>query len=156
MNTDRRPRTLTLAFAAVFAAAFFFAGYAARTATTAMAAVVRPTPPFDGNPSGHHLWPNYSAAMSGPTAKNLPAKEAAELKNSLKLLASTRLTIWYRTAKPGQSPSPHIPPPKCPPSPALCYTFTWKNMSITTWKPDPDFAQNGIEPVDVYGIIAWP
>ena len=58
MNIDRRPRALTLALAAVFAAAFFFAGYATRTTRTAVAAIPIATPtPFDGNPSGHHLWP---------------------------------------------------------------------------------------------------
>jgi hypothetical protein len=152
VNTDRRPRALTVAFAVLFAAAFFFAGYVVRTATTAMAAIPIASPtPVDGNPSGHHLNPNYAAAMSGPTVKKPTSDEAAQLKNCLHRLAAKRLTIWYVTAKPGQQP--HLRAPTCQ-SIQVCAPITWKFMSITTWKPNPDYSQNGTETVDVYGIIA--
>jgi hypothetical protein len=149
-NTDRRPRALTIAFAAIFATAFFFAGYAVRTTRAAVAVVPIPTPtPFDGNPSGHHLWPQ-DTAMAGASAPSLTPPDTATLKKCLKQLASRHVEIFYVTAKPGQPP--HLHKPTCQPG-KICQTFVWKNMWTTSWKPSPDYSQNGTELVDLYGTL---
>jgi hypothetical protein len=143
-----------LALAVLFAAVFFFAGYAVRTSRTEAASLRAATPPPpDGNPSGHHLWPQYSATVSVRSLAAAPgstAQSPPDLKKCLGLLASGRVEIFYVTAKHGQQP--HLPKPTCT-SGKVCQTFVWKNMWTTTWKPSPDYGQNGTELVDVYGAL---
>jgi hypothetical protein len=139
VNIDRRPRALTIAFAAIFATAFFFAGYAVRTATTAMAAVPIATPtPLDGNPSGHRLELPKSF---------VPHAQTAARKSCLKEVAENPIAVRYVTAAP--SGTPVLKMPTCPKN-NTCVPFSWRNMQLTTEWPDHT---SPTETVDIYGTL---
>ena len=123
---------------ALFAAAFFFAGYAARTTRTAVAAVpiAKPTK-LDGNPSGHHL------DLPKSYARHVPS---TVLTSCLNVLAKNPIAIRYVTAKPSLRPALD---PKCP-ADGTCVPFFWPNMTLTTYWPDH---HGGPESLDIYGYF---
>jgi hypothetical protein len=138
VNTDRRPRALTVAFMALLAAAFFFAGYTVRTTRTAMAVVPIGTPtPTDGNPSGHHLDlpKSYTRRVS-----------TKALTSCLQVIAKNPITIRYVTAKPSLRAALD---PTCP-TDGTCVPFFWPNMTLTTYWPDH---HAGPESFDIYGYF---
>lgn len=145
MNINQRPRVLTVAFAVLFATAFFFAGYSVRTTETAVAAVPIPTPtptPEDGNPSGHKLLPTVTL-VRGAIPANLEA--------SLKVVASYPIAIRWIAVPKDQSPPPDLDKPACDKG-AVCFPFHWENMSLESdW---PDGRMSGPETVTIDGTLA--
>ncbi|MGA7356361.1 MAG: hypothetical protein WA431_04190 [Candidatus Cybelea sp.] len=144
MNTDRRPCALTVAFIALIAAAFFFAGYAVRATRIEAAGnvpVATPPPP-DGNPSGHRLELPKSYA---------PRVPSTALTSCLEVLAKNPIAVRYVTAPhvaANPTPSPALPIPQC--KDRTCVPFSWPNMTLSTQWLDHTASP---EALDIYGTF---